>query len=301
VAIRKRLGYNFRQFPEGDLLAHVKANSAKYLAAVFAVVREWYKARKPRSAVTSHDSGFNTWAQTLDWIVQNLLDCPPLLDGYEEVKGRITSPDLMWLREMAQAVKDSGNLGKPLIATDLAGIAAMQGIEISKKIGVVDDIGDLNDDDLANVRKQIGAKLARCFKFHSHDGQPVTVDSFRIELSEDERSSDYDYGKTRSLKSYRFTEISPEPSNGIPEPSVEPGGNQVEPSEPSNPEVEDDAWNVFTRTCDIPRIEITGTLGSLGSRGGSLGSGPSTPSSVDETAQPDEKADEPLLTGVFLR
>ena len=46
-----------------------------------------------------HD--FRAWAQTLDWIVQNLLGAAPLLDGHRETQERMTNPALTWLREVA--------------------------------------------------------------------------------------------------------------------------------------------------------------------------------------------------------
>ena len=278
VAIRKRSGHQYRKFPEGDLLAHVRANSARYLGAVFAVVRAWFHAGRPRTAVTAHESSFNGWAQALDWIVQNVLGLTPLLDGYETVRARTTSPDLMWLRDLAQAVKVTDKLGEWLIATELAQIAAMQGLKISEKIGVIDSLEDMEDSQLNSVRKQIGAKLSRCFRFHSSDnGQNrVLVDTFLIEKSEGERKTTYEYGKVKGLKSYRFTAVAdgfgsvgPEPSPATAEPSAEPSRDQVEPGEPGNLEGPHSSGN-------SPLTSDTGksrTLGSPGSGASLPGSG----------------------------
>jgi hypothetical protein len=309
VAIRKRLGHQYRHFPEGDLLAHVKGDSAKYLGAVFAVVRAWYEAGRPSTAVTAHESSFNGWAQALDWIVQNVMGLPPLLDGYAQTRERMTSPDLMWLRDLAQAVKVTGRLNDWLIATDLAEIAAMQGLKISDKIGVIDSMEDIEGAQLDSVRKQMGAKLSRCFKFHSCGGEHdrVLVDTFLVEKSECERKASYDYGKEKNLKSYRFTVAvdgfgasTPEPSEPIPEPGVEPGKDQVEPGEPGNP--------VNSHSSESPPsdsgMEITGTLGSPGSEPPLLGSdavstdssSASAPGQPGHTGEPDG-LDE---AGVFL-
>ena len=41
--------YVYRTFSEGDLLARVRAQQPRYLGAVFAVVKAWYAAGKPRT------------------------------------------------------------------------------------------------------------------------------------------------------------------------------------------------------------------------------------------------------------
>ena len=59
-------GFQFRQYPEGDILDHVRANQPRYLGAVFAIIKAWHEAGKPRTNETRHD--FRRWATTLDWI-----------------------------------------------------------------------------------------------------------------------------------------------------------------------------------------------------------------------------------------
>ncbi|MGE4182945.1 MAG: hypothetical protein AB7J34_24250, partial [Limisphaerales bacterium] len=67
VRIRKRpANYQFKAFPEGDLLAHVRVHQPKFIGAVFAVVTEWHRRRRPRSDHANHD--FREWATSLDWI-----------------------------------------------------------------------------------------------------------------------------------------------------------------------------------------------------------------------------------------
>ena len=72
--LKHPLNHVFTKYPEGDLLRHVQANCGRYLGAVFAIVKAWYKAGMPASAVTGHD--FRAWCGPLDWIVTNLL-VPP--------------------------------------------------------------------------------------------------------------------------------------------------------------------------------------------------------------------------------
>ena len=47
VRNRKREGYTFNQYPEGDLLEHVRACQPHYLGAVFAIIREWIELGCP--------------------------------------------------------------------------------------------------------------------------------------------------------------------------------------------------------------------------------------------------------------
>jgi len=60
--------HSFREYPEGDILDHVRANQPLYLGAVFAVIRQWHQDGMPRSRETHHD--FRNWVQKLDYIVQ---------------------------------------------------------------------------------------------------------------------------------------------------------------------------------------------------------------------------------------
>ncbi len=53
-------GYRFREYPEGGILDHVRANQPLYLGAVFAVVKAWHVAGKPHTDTTGHD--FRAWA-----------------------------------------------------------------------------------------------------------------------------------------------------------------------------------------------------------------------------------------------
>ena len=93
--LRKQLpDHKFAAYAEGDLLVHVGKKCDYYLSCLLAVLSEWHKAGKPRTEETRHD--FREWCQTLDWIVQNVLKLPPLLDGHQNEQKRIKSaPELV--------------------------------------------------------------------------------------------------------------------------------------------------------------------------------------------------------------
>ena len=144
-------GHEFRSYPEGDLLAHVRKDQSRFLGAVLAVVRGWHARGKPRSKETRHD--FRGWVQVLDWIVQHLLGGVPLMDGHRETQQRTTNRAMNWLRDLALAVVCQGCADKWLIAKDL--------LEIIDADGSV-EIPGLKDGDVADdAVQQLGASTDR--------------------------------------------------------------------------------------------------------------------------------------------
>lgn len=193
--LKQERGYQFASFPEGDILDHVRANQPRYLAAVFRVVREWHRQGKPRTNETRHD--FRRWAQTLDWIVQNVFRAAPLLDGHDEARTRMTNPALSWLREVAIVVVKFEREGW-LRAHELLDILrdGGDGIEIP---GVLAD-ADLDEDSTRLKAMQgIGGKLSRCFR----GKETVEIDGITIERHEAADASG------RSRNEYRFSRLPP--------------------------------------------------------------------------------------------
>ena len=111
VRIRKRpAGFLFRAYAEGDLNAYVIAHQPQILGCVFAVVSEWARLGQQRTKESRHD--FREWAQTADWIVQNLFGGAPLLDGHEAARERVSDPRRIWLRALYIALRDAGQTGQ---------------------------------------------------------------------------------------------------------------------------------------------------------------------------------------------
>jgi hypothetical protein len=106
---KQKAGYKFREYEEGDVLAHIKANRVQVLGAIFAVIIEWDRQGRPRTGESRHE--FRAWAGALDWIVQNLFGGAPLIDGHLEEVSRVSDPALSWLRLIAIAVEGSRRLG----------------------------------------------------------------------------------------------------------------------------------------------------------------------------------------------
>ena len=155
--------FAFQTYPEGDLISHVEANQAFYLGCVFAIVREWTARGKPRTSDTRHD--FRQWTQSLDWIVREIFQLPPLLDGHREEQARTANPALQWLRDLANAVIAEGHIGKTLAAAQLADICEESGIDLPGR-----------KDSPEDPKFRIGRTLGRLFK----EGQAIDENTARL-------------------------------------------------------------------------------------------------------------------------
>jgi hypothetical protein len=188
-------GYRFKGYGNLDLLGHVHANSSRYLAAVFAVIRAWFDAGCQSTDEHRHD--FRGWCQPLDWIVQNILGAAPLMDGHQETQTRMTSPALNWLRDVAAAVDRANCLDQWMQAHRILGII-VEDPEVSIPGFSDDDVPEDNEAE-AKALRAIGKRLKKCFQ-----SEKVTIDAFTIERQE---VNDDDY---RVRRSYRFSR----PTNG---------------------------------------------------------------------------------------
>jgi hypothetical protein len=129
VRIRKHEpGYEFAEYPEGGLLEHVRNRQNYYYGSVAAILQAWAQAGFARTSETRHD--FKVWCRSVDWIVQNIFDSPPLMDGHAEAQNRISNPALTWLRFLCNAVAERKHLGEPLTATRIFQICADANLEI---------------------------------------------------------------------------------------------------------------------------------------------------------------------------
>lgn len=118
---KKPAGHIFTTYPEGDLLAHVKANQPRFLGAVHSVIREWVRQGCQRTDESRHD--FRVWCRTMDWIVQEIFGSAPLLNGHREEQMRTSNPKLQWLRDVVNAILTDGYDGHGLSASDLGDAA----------------------------------------------------------------------------------------------------------------------------------------------------------------------------------
>jgi hypothetical protein len=189
IRIRKRVGYDYKMFPEGDLLAHVRANQPYYLGAVFAVIREWHARGMPTTNEMRHD--FRDWCRKLDWIVQHIMGCAPLMEGHEAAQAEVSNPALVFARSIALAVDQHGRLREDLRATEIFDLAEEEEIVIP---------GDKSGGDSEKGAKKIGTLMKKVFK----DNDSVDVDGYQIKrvIQKEKRGDGQGYFE---VKTYSIT------------------------------------------------------------------------------------------------
>jgi hypothetical protein len=180
--------HSYKTFDEGDLLQHVRARSDYYLSCVLSVLREWHSKGKPRSSDTRHD--FREWCQTLDWIVQNIFKCSPLLDGHRGEQRRISNPALNWLREVAIRTEKDARLEEGLKPAEIAEICEAHGVDIPHCGGSSDD-------------KQRSLATGKILKRLFSDSENIEVGGYLIRR---ESREDYNQQRQKIIVHYHFFE-----------------------------------------------------------------------------------------------
>ena len=193
VRIKKKpVGYNFTPYKEGDLLEHVRANQPFYLGCVFSIIKEWHRAGMPITSETSHD--FREWAQTLGWIVQNILNEAPLLEGHREAQLRVSNPGLTFLRQLCIKAEATLNIrNEPLSATDIFNICQDEAIEIP-------GLNEFNQNKPNVGGQKIGSLLKPVFR----EKNTFEIDNFIITKTEKNVSRDDGKG-SRNVPAYIFS------------------------------------------------------------------------------------------------
>ncbi len=190
--------YKFKEYPEGDLLTHIKKNQPFYLGCVFAVIQEWHAKGKIKKQPPQHD--FRDWASTLRAVTEDILGLAPLMDGHLLAQVRVSNPSLNFVRNLCLAMEQTGEWGHGLNASKLAEFAFDHEIEIPG--GRPEDVGDVS-----KANKIIGIKMATLFK----EGTRCEVESFFVTRTE---QNTYRGEKGYILeKLYSFGKDSPQPHN----------------------------------------------------------------------------------------
>lgn len=190
-------GYKYLEFTEGNMLDHVIANQSLYLGAGFAVVKEWVRQGKPIANDTRHD--FRGWCRPLDWIVQNILDCAPLLDGHREAQVTTTITEFGWLKNVCSVVRDASELNTELTPYRIAELSEMGDVELSGSMGM--SLEDLDEKGKGQVCSQIARKLAKIFK---HFGSERELSVGEIKVIRQQRKVTYASGKSEVATVYAF-------------------------------------------------------------------------------------------------
>jgi len=186
VRIRKRTGYTFQTFPEGNVFDHVTARQPYFLGCVFSIIRDWVERGKLRTAETGHD--FREWVQILDWIVQNILGAAPLLEGHQRAQQRISDPALTFLRLVAMGVRAGQRMEQNLTAGDIVDVCEEEGIEIP----------GLRSGAPGDASRKIGVLMRRAFS----QGDTVAVDEFTVTRTVGQQARPD--GGSYATKAYQF-------------------------------------------------------------------------------------------------
>jgi len=166
IRIRKKApGFLFTKYAEGELLEHARARQPFYLGCVFAVIRHWHAAGQPRTDETRHD--FREWVQVVDWLVQNVFGLGPVMDGHKEAQERVSNPALVWLRSLALAIDQTGQLNQEFTATEIHSLCESADIAIP-------GLRDGRDEDKA--KRVIGTIMAKLFR----DSDTLDVDGYQV-------------------------------------------------------------------------------------------------------------------------
>ncbi len=121
--------HSFWQDRDGrNLLAHMTYFHRYYLGVIWSILCEWHRRGMPRTDEHRHD--FRGWASAVDWIVQNLFGLPPLMQGCDEIRNRMSSVYLTFVRDLCQTIKHSQRLDVDLFTADIAAICGDQRIAI---------------------------------------------------------------------------------------------------------------------------------------------------------------------------
>ena len=122
-------GYDYRAFPEGDILARIRAHQPRYLGAVHAIVREW-ASRGCLKASRRYGDSFAVWWGIMEWILVNIMGEASCIDGQNAARTRVTSPMIQFLREIGIMVEGEGLTGTRIRASRMVDIANDNGLEI---------------------------------------------------------------------------------------------------------------------------------------------------------------------------
>ncbi len=171
IRICKQHNRQWKRWPEGDLLAHVKANQHYYLGCVITIVKEWVNYGMPITNTTEHD--MRQWAQSMDWIVQHIFKSAPLLEGHQIIQQSVSSPQLTWLREVCLQAERDDKLDFDLLAHNIAEICEFSDIEYPNK---------RKYQDAEAAFKYIGTIMGKMFSKQ----EVVVIDNYKVTKTERE-------------------------------------------------------------------------------------------------------------------
>lgn len=218
VRLRYKGETKFKEYQEGDLQDHVKANRDKYLGSIFAVVKAWVESDMKRTDAEFGVGRFKKWWQAMDWITSNILhEVSP-----DDSASRVNNTDHPFLRRVAIAVCTSGKAGQIMTCQDIADICDQ------KQIYALTARGDTDVDKLL-----AGKVFSRNFKPVPVPKDPQTpheiiIDSYQIHRVEKEIFRE-EHGDRRKMPCYIFFPPGASASTGgiPPAPQEKPASSPI--------------------------------------------------------------------------
>jgi hypothetical protein len=129
----------------------------------------------------------------MDWICQRVMGTAPILDGHQAEQERIGNPNLVWLRNVAIAVRMEAELGRELSASRIAEICAT---------GLVLYPGGKSETDDQKATLYVGRLMRQIFS----EVDAITTDTFSItRITREEKDENY---VMRKIHRYVFEEVS---------------------------------------------------------------------------------------------
>jgi hypothetical protein len=153
-----------------EVYLHIQKHQALYLGAVHAIIREYIVRGKPRTKENRHN--FTVWVQSLDYIVQEILGLPPLMNNHETSHAALSDPNHAWLRQVVLIlVEKSSKLPCVVRPNDMGDLSEEHNITVPRL-----QLRS-NGDDAINARNQhIGRILKQLFK----EQDTIQVESYRV-------------------------------------------------------------------------------------------------------------------------
>jgi len=207
IQLKRGVSDRFRQYPEGELLDHIEHNQGRYMGCIVSIVKEWFQFGRPATSESGFRRGLHGAIQVCDWIVQNLLGLPRLLEHHEEVQLLMSASNQSWLHDVGQALESCEALGQDLRAMELA--ERLEELEIP--VPGVPTIGMSN---IQAVGKAIGTVMKGIFE---GDGDAsVTVGGYRVTRQIRRERAEFSTSGTKPVKFYRFERTdAPAPTNPL--------------------------------------------------------------------------------------
>lgn len=199
VRLKKQpVDHQWHQWSEGSIWKHIDANRSRYLGSVCKILRTWMAAGSPEIPCR-HD--MREFAGSMNWIVQNIFQLPPLVQDHADIQVRVAKPGVTFLREIALRTKEAES---KLTVTDMVDLAVEEGIAIPG----VDEFPS-TDEELKKAKLAVGRLIKPVFA----DSNSISIDNFTIERRTTSEPRP-DGNGTFQKHVYTFTNTSIPPTRG---------------------------------------------------------------------------------------